>query len=356
MNSRTGREHTLYARSMHAGFSIAVPADFQLARDVCSYGYFLLCPNAWDPSSSTFWRVLDVGTKPAVLVWVSHTNPGGPLRVRTSRTTVASERESIRAQLTRMLWLDMPPTVSREFHRRDPRWRAAGRCRLFRSPSLFEDVIKTVTSCNVTWPSTVVMNRRLCEVVGTRVPLPVVKKARKADSVRQVFTPEAFTFPTPSALARQRPARLRALCRVGYRDARIIELARLFALPVSRGGVDQAMLTDPSTSDERVREALLELPGVGPYAAANILQLLGRYAHLPLDTESVRHGKSVLGMKGSSPAVMKQIAAHYKPFGPHRFRSYWFEMWREYESKHGKAWTWERTTTGRLFTAALLNK
>jgi hypothetical protein len=30
-------------------------------------------------------------------------------------------------------------------------------------------------------------------------------------------------------------------------------------------------------------------------------------------------------------------------------------MWEFYESKHGKAWTWERETTGRMFTAALLS-
>jgi hypothetical protein len=43
---------------------------------------------------------------------------------------------------------------------------------------------------------------------------------------------------------------------------------------------------------------LIALPGVGPYAAANIMQLLGRYHRLPLDTESVAHGRNVLGLKG----------------------------------------------------------
>jgi hypothetical protein len=31
-------------------------------------------------------------------------------------------------------------------------------------------------------------------------------------------------------------------------------------------------------------------------------------------------------------------------------------MWAFYESKHGPAWTWERDTTGSLFTAAQFNK
>ena len=60
--------------------------------------------------------------------------------------------------------------------------------------------------------------------------------------------------------------------------------------------------------------------------------------------------------KGSSAQVMKKVHAHFAPMGDQAFRSYWFEMWTFYESKHGPAWTWERSTTGRLFTAAQLNK
>jgi len=86
------------------------------------------------------------------------------------------------------------------------------------------------------------------------------------------------------------------------------------------------------------------------------MQTLGRYARLPLDTESVRHGKTVLGMKGSAPKIMKQIHKHFAPMGDHAFRSYWFELWEFYEKKHGPSWTWERVSTGKMFTAALLNK
>src|SRR5437764_15253284 len=40
---------------------LAVPADFVLARDVCSYGYFLLEPNHWDPGTRTFRTTIDLG-------------------------------------------------------------------------------------------------------------------------------------------------------------------------------------------------------------------------------------------------------------------------------------------------------
>lgn len=311
---------------MGSRFTIAVPSDFVLRRDACSYGYFVLEPNLWNPATRTLHRVLELTDGPAHLA-VAHDRRGEPLRVMADRALRAPERAEATRALSRMLRLDEDHAHVRDFHTADPRWKRSGRARLFRSPTVFEDIIKTVTSCNVTWPSTVIMNRKLCAVVG-----------------------RGGAFPTPARLARVRVQTLRARCGVGYRDARIVEMARLFA---SRE-LEAEWFEDPARSDEEIRERLLDLPGIGPYAAANILQLLGRYGHIPLDTESVRHGRTVLGMTGSSAQVMKRVRAHFDPFGPHKFRSYWFELWTHYERKAGPAWTWQRDKVSTTFTAANL--
>lgn len=298
---------------MGTRLTIRAPRDYRLARDVCSYGYFVLAPNRWDPRAGTLTRLLDLAGGPARTTIAQD----GPGRVRAAfdRGLSRAERAEATGQIARMLRLDEDTAAIREFHRVDPRWRRSGRGRVFRSPTLFEDVIKTVTSCNVTWPSTVSMNRRLCEVLG-----------------------RGGAFPQPARVARARAATLRSRCRVGYRDARIIELARMFV----SGQIDADRLEDPATPDDAVHETLLALPGIGPYGAANIMQLLGRYSRLPLDTESIRHGKTVLGLKGSDRQIMKAVRAHFEPFGRHAFRSYWFELWTHYEGKNGPAWTWVR--------------
>ncbi|MBX3359226.1 MAG: hypothetical protein KF745_12455 [Phycisphaeraceae bacterium] len=328
---------------MPSRLTIKPPADYVLKRDACSYGYFLLWPNNWSPTEQAFTRVLDVGGPVTARITQGtgsrRPGAGAPLTAEFSRTLTARQRAAAGGLITRMLRLDEDDGVVRAFHRLDPRWKKSGRGRLMRSPTLFEDVIKTVTSCNVTWPSTVNMNRRLCEVVGRG----------HADHGR--------AFPTFERLARTKPGTLRARCSVGYRDQRIVELARLFAAAEKSrsrraGGLDLAMLEDPATADDAVFEALLELPGIGPYAAANVMQLMGRYARLPLDTESLRHAKTILGWSGTDRALMKRMHAHYAPFGVHAFRSYWFELWEFYEAKRGPAWTWERETTGKTFTAA----
>lgn len=320
------------------------PSDYVLARDICSYGYFLLEPNFWLPAHREFATTIDVDDA-AVTFRITQGGRasakssfasvrGKPVRVVADAKLDAHQRASARVMLTRMLRLDEDEGTLREFHRLDPRFKKAGRGRLMRSPTFFEDVIKTVTSCNVQWPSTIVMNARLCEVAG-----------RESASGR-------FAFPTPERLSKMRPANLRARCRVGYRDARIVELARMF----HRGEIDQAWFASPTTSDDDVFEALIELPGIGPYAAANIMQLLGRYARLPLDSESVRHGKHILGLKGTNAQIMRRVGQHFEPFGHHRFRSYWFELWDFYERKRGRSWTWDRETTGKTFTASQLSK
>src|SRR5690606_4879473 len=128
------------------------------------------------------------------------------------------------------------------------------------------------------------------------------------------------------------------------------ELARLFA----SGTLDPDWFENPATPDQTLFARLLELPGIGPYAAANIMQLLGRYHRLPLDTESLRHGRNILNYTGSDPHVMKSLHNHSAPFGRHAFRSYWFELWNFYESRRGPSHTWDRHTTGQSFTASRL--
>ncbi|MEQ8317957.1 MAG: hypothetical protein RIE77_01270 [Phycisphaerales bacterium] len=314
---------------------LAAPADFDLPRDACSYGYFLLDPYEWVPAASTYSAAYMLESGPARFV-IRQQRVGMPLTATADRSLTRGECTQARAMITRMLRLDESAEDVAAFHAIDDRWRFSGRGRLMRSGSLFEDVIKTVTSCNVRWTGTIDMNAALCARVGKASPSGV------------------HAFPTPEQLARKSPAWLRSRCGVGYRDKRIVDLARLFA----KGEIPQAWLEDPNTPDDEVRRFLLDLPGIGPYAAHNVMQLMGRYGFLPLDTESVRHGRNVLGFEGDDRRVLALVTEHYERFGigqgGHAFRSYWLDLWMSYEAFKGPASTWDKRTTGRSFTAAQL--
>ncbi|MEM9352758.1 MAG: endonuclease III domain-containing protein [Planctomycetota bacterium] len=201
---------------------------------------------------------------------------------------------------------------------------------MFRSPSLFEDMVKTITGCNVTWRNTIRMNQLLVDRVGKGA------------------------FPSPELLAPLTPSKLKARCKVGYRAARIVRLARAFC----DGEIDPVWYESTDRTTEELREALLRLEGFGPYAAANMLQLLGHYDHVPIDTETYRHFCHVTGV--TRPKNDKEldplILARYERYAPFQFIAYWFELWRDYERRYGDAWTWEAETTGSNFTAAVLKQ
>ena len=120
---------------MGTTLKISPPNDFELARDVCSYGYFLLAPNHWLVDSQTFARVLELGGGPAA-VKISQL-PDATLRARFDRRLERAEQAEARGQIRRMFSLDTDPGEIRAFHRLDPRWKKSGRARLFRSPDVF---------------------------------------------------------------------------------------------------------------------------------------------------------------------------------------------------------------------------
>lgn len=291
----------------------------------------MLPPNRWVVAEQMMERAIDVGgSAVGVRVRQPSRKAGGVIRVKCDRGVTEVERKLVRDGVRRMLRLNETAESIADFHRVDPRWRKTGEGRLYRSPTLFEDVIKTVTNCNVTWPGTIRMNRRLCDVFG----------AKSASGIR--------AFPTAAKLARTRPGTLRARCSLGYRDQRTVDLAKMFV----RGEIEVDLIEDRGTPDDEVFAYLKTLPGIGPFAAGNIMMLLGRYSRMAIDTESYRHGRTVLGMEGTPRELHKQVAAHFEKFGEHKFRSYWFELWKWYETKRGPAELWDRDAVGDSLTAS----
>src|SRR5205807_1488542 len=64
------------------------------------------------------------------------------------------------------------------------------------------------------------------------------------------------------------------------RAPHLVKIAR----DVTTGAIDPEAWRDPRLDDAVLREQLLNLPGIGPYAADNLLRLLGHYAYLGLDS------------------------------------------------------------------------
>lgn len=306
--------------------TLKAPADFNFARAICSYGYFLLAPNHWVPATRTFTRPLHVSADRIVTLAATQRAPGEPVRVKFDSPVSAAERDSLLAQLGRMVRLDEPAELFADFHGVHSDAKKAGFARMFRSPSTFEDIVKTMTSCNVTWPNTMRMNRMMCFHVGDGA------------------------FPTPAKLARVEPGSLQAKCRVGYRAERIVRLAR----DVDSGKLDLARFEDRARDTQEVFDDLRTIHGIGPYAAGNLCQLLGRYDRLAIDTETYRHFRVVYNVPTpKNPAQLKKlhtkIEKHYAKYRPYQFLAYWFELWHYYEGLKGPAERWRTEHEGTTF-------
>lgn len=186
----------------------------------------------------------------------------------------------------------------------DPRlsW-AIGAGRLIASPTVFEDVIKTICTTNTTWAGTRRMITALVERGGGAFP----------DAALLAKTPERW---------------FADVARMGYRGPYVRTIAR----DVAAGRIDlEAMLPnterDELAKEEMVEEALRELPGVGPYAAAHIMQLLGYHHQLVLDSAT---RPKYLELSGKKRASDKTIVRAFKPYGPYAGLAFWLYITRDW--------------------------
>jgi N-glycosylase/DNA lyase len=173
-------------------------------------------------------------------------------------------------------------------------WVTAGAGRMLRSPTVFEDVVKTICTTNCAWSGTVRMVTALVDHLGAPA----------------AGAPDRHAFPTPAAMAAAEEDFYRDVARAGYRGPYL----RTLALDVAEGRVDLEALRGSARSDEEVAESLLALAGVGPYAAAHMMMLLGRYRRLILDSWTRPKYRRVSGRARVTDKGIERAFRRYREF------------------------------------------
>jgi 3-methyladenine DNA glycosylase/8-oxoguanine DNA glycosylase len=231
------------------------PVD--LRRTLASHGVADLPPNEIDADAATLTTTLAL-PQGATTVHVGDGAAG------TVRVTGRGPRAGVVDTIRHMLRLDDDLSAFYALAREDPEldWAAAGAGRMMRSPTVFEDVVKTICTTNCAWSATVRMTTALVDNLGEEAP-----DGRRA-------------FPSATAMAEADEAFYRDVVRAGYRGAYLRSLAG----SVADGILDLEALNDPALGDDEVAERLIALPGCGPYATAHMMMLLGRYSRLILDS------------------------------------------------------------------------
>lgn len=225
------------------------------------------------------------------------------------RAPATSTRDELRATLRHMLRLDEDLSAFYALAAGDPdlAWVCSGAGRLTRSPTVFEDVVKTVCSVNCHWSATRRMVTALVEHLGE----PAADGTGRA-------------FPTPAAMADAPAGFYTDTVRAGYRAPWLREIARR----VAGGEVDLESLVAPGpVGDDEAAARLGSLPGIGPYAATHVALMLGRYSQVLLDSWT---RPTYARLVGRTQVTDRSILRRFAPYGQWAGLAFWLFLTREW--------------------------
>jgi N-glycosylase/DNA lyase len=277
------------------------PVDFRMT--LRAHGLAYLPPNAITDNGAHLATALEVGGRVYCLQIVEQ--PAGTAAIFSNgRAASAPARAQIVDRVRTILSLDddLSPFYERVADDVELRWIRTGAGRLLRSPTAFEDVVRTICTTNCAWSATERMIGALVAHLGSG----------------------GVTFPSVQAVAAANDAFFRDRARAGYRGPYLRALARMAAnAEIDLEGWRAAPAAD--LPDDELEKRLLALPGVGPYAAAHIMLLFGRHSRLVLDSWTRPTYARLVGRKAVSDRAIHRRFARYGSFAGLAF---WMTLWR----------------------------
>ncbi|MCB0284087.1 MAG: DNA-3-methyladenine glycosylase 2 family protein [Calditrichaeota bacterium] len=286
---------------------------FSFEQTIYSHGWVNLLPNSWDMESRAFSRVEQLQSGKVVLLTITgNTSVQKPevfINVRSEKQLLEKDSKQIIHMVNHMLRIDEDLSGFYELcQKHGGRWLKAltGAGRLLRSPTLFEDVIKTICTTNIQWGGTKRMVNELVETFGASFP----------------GNPERKAFPTAKSIAALGFEEFDRMVRLGYRSRYVHECAAASA----DGSLDLDGLQKSNLETSDLKKELLKIKGIGNYAAATLLMLLGHYDELPIDSvfKEFVSKKYFPGKKYSE----KKALSIYRRWGNWKHLAYWFDLWQ----------------------------
>jgi len=298
-----------------------------LRRVFLSHGIAELPPMRIDQKAWTFEITIPLAGLGARTVVISQARPGHGLIAVTGRPPTARVGAAIMAQVRHVLSLDLDLMPFYAVAAEDPdlAWVLKGAGRMVRSPTVFEDVVKTICTTNTSWGGTTRMVNALVEHLGQKAP------------AAPPAGPYGRAFPTPEAMAAAPDRFYKKVAGAGYRGPYLKTLAK----DVASGRVELESLARRSREelpDDEVAAQLLALPGVGPYAAAHIMLMLGRYDRLILDSWTRPTYARLLGKK--RPVSDRTIERRFKGYGRYAGLAFWLFLTRDWLADDAPSYPW----------------
>lgn len=287
---------------------INAPADFNFRRTAFSHGWYSLLPFELDAENWILTRVFDVENKTPVTASIRE-GEKAHLIVEITGDASDTDIEKIVKDFRHCLRLDEDFSAFYELMKAEKNlaWISQIKAgRLLRSPTVFEDLIKTICTTNCSWALTKKMTTNLVEKLGEET----------ADGRK--------SFPSVEKIAAQTVEFYRDEIRAGYRAPYFPELANR----ILRGELDVESWLTTDLPTPYLKKQIKSIKGCGDYAAENLLKLLGRYDGLALDSW-LRMRFAEIHNAGKA-CDDKEIRAHYEHFGAWRGLALWCEATRDW--------------------------
>ena len=290
------------------------PVD--LLRTLTSHGLATLPPMTVDEGACTLEVTVPVaGARPRT-VGVSRGPAGAALIAVVGPPLSSGTRDRIRDAVRHILRLDedLSPFYALAAADPDLAWAAAGAGRMIRGATVFEDVVKTICTTNCAWSATERMVTALVAHLGEPAAGAPANGAR------------GRTFPTHRVMAAASEAFYRDTVRAGYRGAYLKRLATA----VAAGELDLAAMGRASPEDlpdDQLAAQLLGLPGVGPYATAHIMMMLGRYSRLIFDSWTRPTYARLANRRRATDGAMNR---RFGPYGRYAGLAFWLYLTRDW--------------------------
>ena len=281
------------------------PLDFSFKNTIYSHGWSQLLPFKIDNENKSMSYVFydKSFSKPISTEFSTSTND---INIEFLSTNVSeAEKDQIKEKIAHVLRLDEDLKGFYELTKQyvEFTWMNELKVgRLLRSPTVFEDLIKTICTTNCSWALTKNMVTNFVESLG------------------EISSEGGKAFPTIESLANKKEKFYRDKIRAGYRSPYFVDLAN----SLLSGDLDpESWLTNDLPTNELKKE-MKRIKGVGDYAAENLLKLVGRYDGLALDSflRSEFYKKNNNGVKCSD----KEIEKFYEKFGEYRGLAIWFDL------------------------------
>jgi len=308
-------------------FTLTARQPFNYHSVINSHGWIQLAPFQFDEPTSTLAYTLRASNGRVMHLKIREAEAG--VSVETKGRLSKLESNELQEAVSWMFAMDADYSSFYKAARKEPNLKKAiklARGRVLRSPTLFEDVVKTIFTTNTLWGATKNMTQKLIASFGDPLTFALngglSRQRNSTVSKSEVEGPVLRAFPTPERIAASSPEVLKELVRVGYRAPALHQLA----VRVASGELDLESLKRSTMPTLELRKELLKINGIGPYAAANLLLILGRSDFIPIDTWALKL-VSHEWYQGK-PISAKEVEKAFEKWGEYKGLAFWFWDWK----------------------------